>query len=425
MTVKTLYPNVRPSFFNHFSKSKVLNPRFTYTRASSATYFDAVGALQEAVSNQPRFDYDPVTQTSLGLLIEAQRTNVVTNPRLLGAVAGTPGTQPTDFGSWNLSTSGLSIQIVQSITYNNLTGVRYRLFGTAAATATVSNLFSPSSSGFTASPGQNWTGSVFIAVASGLDTVNNFRLNTSARAGGGTAGSSTSGSLISSLSTTATRFSQTYTNLPGTTTGIAHQLLIGVTSGVAVDITFDVFGPQLEQGSCVTSLILPPGTTIAASTRSADFLSISLSTMGVGTTGTCSLVCNGMLPQSAPSGINQSILQVDDASDNNRYLLRNDAATSSIQLYRATSGSLTSAATVGAFTTRSQFKLGMTIDGAGGVVASMNGASVVSQTGGPTSGLTTLRLGGSVAGDGLNGYIDRMACYLDPVTNTQLEQLTK
>jgi hypothetical protein len=275
MTVRDLFPDFEPSLNLDFGNVKALDPRVTFTRASSATYIDAGGLWQEASDNQPRFDHVPVTLESLGLLIEEQRTNTFTNPRMLNGVPGTPGTQPSDMGNWNLSTSGLTIEYVQNVTYNNLTGVRYRLSGTAAATLSVSNLFAPSSAGWTASSGQNWTGSVFIAVQSGLGTVNNFTIQLSARAGGGTAGNSTSASLISSLTAIPTRFSHTYASVPGTTTGIVHQVVIRVTSGVAVDITFDLYWPQLEQGLFATSPILPPGTTIAASTRAVDAVTMS------------------------------------------------------------------------------------------------------------------------------------------------------
>jgi hypothetical protein len=56
-----------------------LDPRLTFTRGSTATYFDATGTMQTAASGAPRYDYDPVTHALNGLLIEEARTNVVTN----------------------------------------------------------------------------------------------------------------------------------------------------------------------------------------------------------------------------------------------------------------------------------------------------------------------------------------------------------
>ncbi len=65
--------------------SGMLDPRITFTRAAGpATYFDATGTLQTAGTNVARFDYDPVTLASRGLLIEEARTNLLLNSASLG-----------------------------------------------------------------------------------------------------------------------------------------------------------------------------------------------------------------------------------------------------------------------------------------------------------------------------------------------------
>jgi len=47
----------------------------SFTRSSTATYFDSSGTLQTAASNIPRFDYDPATLAPKGLLLEEPRIN--------------------------------------------------------------------------------------------------------------------------------------------------------------------------------------------------------------------------------------------------------------------------------------------------------------------------------------------------------------
>lgn len=75
MTVKALYPIVRPTLNLNFAKTKRLDPRITFSRSSSGTYVDANGVIQSAATNVARFDHNPTTGESLGLLVEEARTN--------------------------------------------------------------------------------------------------------------------------------------------------------------------------------------------------------------------------------------------------------------------------------------------------------------------------------------------------------------
>ena len=69
------YPTIRPSLNLNFARSRSLDPRITFTRASTATYVGRDGLIKTAGENEPRFDHDPDTLESLGLLIEESRTN--------------------------------------------------------------------------------------------------------------------------------------------------------------------------------------------------------------------------------------------------------------------------------------------------------------------------------------------------------------
>ena len=67
-----------PSLAINFMTPGTLDPRITFTRASTATYTDASGTIQTAATNAPLWDYDPVTHALRGLLIEKEaRTNIL------------------------------------------------------------------------------------------------------------------------------------------------------------------------------------------------------------------------------------------------------------------------------------------------------------------------------------------------------------
>lgn len=77
MSISKNFPSVVPSLNLNFARSQDLDPRITFTRGSSATYVDDTGLIRTAGTNQARFDHDPVTLDSLGLLIEESRTNLI------------------------------------------------------------------------------------------------------------------------------------------------------------------------------------------------------------------------------------------------------------------------------------------------------------------------------------------------------------
>ena len=82
MAISQNFPNISPSLNLNFARSKYLDPRVTFTRTSSATRVNGQGLIEVVSADTPRFDhsYDSSTGTvkSLGLLIEEQRTNLLT-----------------------------------------------------------------------------------------------------------------------------------------------------------------------------------------------------------------------------------------------------------------------------------------------------------------------------------------------------------
>ena len=71
------FPNVRPSLDLRFALAKKLDPRITFTRGTSGTYFGPDGIMRTAAINEPRFDHDPITGECKGLLMEELKANLL------------------------------------------------------------------------------------------------------------------------------------------------------------------------------------------------------------------------------------------------------------------------------------------------------------------------------------------------------------
>ena len=70
------YPDFQPVLDLNFMQNSTLDPRVTYTRDGTASYVDETGRLRWVGAHVPRFDHDPITGKSKGLLIEESRTNI-------------------------------------------------------------------------------------------------------------------------------------------------------------------------------------------------------------------------------------------------------------------------------------------------------------------------------------------------------------
>ena len=77
------------------AQAEDINSVTAYTPTTTQAITNYIPVLQTAASGAARFDHDPITSESLGLLIEEQRTNQVTYSE--------------DLNSWNVSTSPIVI----------------------------------------------------------------------------------------------------------------------------------------------------------------------------------------------------------------------------------------------------------------------------------------------------------------------------
>lgn len=72
-------PSTAPTVSFDFVNQQVLDSRLTFTRASNATFTTSKGMIASVANNIPRFQYDPLTRTCDGLLMEEQRTNLMSH----------------------------------------------------------------------------------------------------------------------------------------------------------------------------------------------------------------------------------------------------------------------------------------------------------------------------------------------------------
>jgi hypothetical protein len=399
-----------------FANSGRLDPRVTFTRASTATYFDATGTLQSAANDVPRFDYDPATLAAQGLLIEESRTNSIRNNTMVGAVAGTPGTLPTNWVVNN--TGGLTTNVIGVGTSAGINYVDLQVVGTS--TGTLYQLAFDANTQISASAGQSWAGSFWVAQTAGTTggvTATNVRI-TSRDSGGATIGTNDSADIT--LTGTLARYASVYASMPASTAFVQGQLRLGLTSGAAIDITLRIGLPQLELGAFATSVI---PTTTTALTRAADVASVNtLSPWFNATEGT-------IYAESLVFSItNQRIASFNDGSTSNRIIISrgtasggnvngNVSAGGSPQVSGLIFGTSLPAETF----TKTAFACKLD-DFAG----SVNGSAAVTDTSGtiPTVNILALGSGEVLGANSLNGYLRRITYYNTRLPNAQLQALT-
>jgi hypothetical protein len=179
---------------------------------------------------------------------------------MVGAVAGSPGTLPTN---WATVTRNLTQTIVGSGVINGLPYIDFRFQGTANATTPLQIFPEPLTHPIVASTGQVWSGSVWAQVISQPEPANAYTVVVTERNAAG------SGLILSQVAfgTSFTRTAVTRTLTDILTTKISIALHAELTISTAYDFTIRIAAPQMELGATTTTFI---PTTTAAVTRLAD-----------------------------------------------------------------------------------------------------------------------------------------------------------
>jgi hypothetical protein len=370
-----------PSFALDFvNGTNALDPRVTFTRASTATFFDSAGVLTSAAVDAPRFDYDPSTLAAQGLLIEESRTNSLWYSEEFGNIAGwgTAGTAPTI--TTNSTTSPSGTLTADTITF-------------AAADSRIQNEALLS---FTA--GLSYT--ITLYAKSVGTSLNKIRLALFD-------GTQQNTSDFTVSNTAWTRLTVTF--VAANTTAVGRMQIRNATDNLANSLY--IWGAQLEAGAFPTSYI---PTTTTALTRAADVASVNtLSPWYNATEGTVSAEGLFIDVGAGTAGVVSSGAAA-------RYAYR-----SSSGVLRAFDGT-TITTTANSTSVNSVFKVATGYTQNTSLSICLNAGTVA--TAGTlaaafTSG-TSLVLGNVAASNPMNGYLRRVVFYPRRLSNAELQAIT-
>jgi len=409
--------SVRPTLLLPFAESLNVDPRITFTRASSATYFNQAGVLTTAVSNVPRIDYNPSTLVCNGLLIEQASTNLV-YPSIITSSWYPSGTLTTNATVAPDNTTTGS-KLIPNTTLGQWAAWTY--CSTALSTTYTLSCYAKTN-GYP----RLW---LLATDFSGNSFGATFDLST------GVFVSSTTNGVSTYISSTINYggngwYRCSITGIPNTSNALATALYVDNGSGnyFTGDGTsgIQIWGAQLEQTAFPTSYI---ATTGATATRAADLATIPLGSWYNPTAST--LLVEAQKNTSADANFSIS-LQLDDGTNLNRLEFYTNPSSTTIYLMDQYTSNITDASvTPGSFSLSTPYKVAGSISGAlsttGTLAASLNGATAASGTTGNFAGstFTTMRIG-SVAGGAffMNGWIQRIAYYPVAFSNTQLQAMS-
>lgn len=403
-------PAIRPSLDLDFANGQTVDPRITFTRASTATRTNSRGLIELVPSGVPRIDFDAVTGACKGLLIEEQRANLLTYSEQFdnaawvklattittNATTAPDGTLTADLvlvdasnGFHNVTQAvtgvvGLAYSISTYLKAGALT--RYRLAGRLSANWAV----------FPAGVFDLTTGSIVSSTGDKAATIEN--------AGGGWFRCTVYG-------TCATATNIGFDGGPVLTTTNNFD-------GAANPGGVYMWGAQLEAGAFPTSYI---PTVASQVTRAADVASMT----GVNFSSWYRSDEGSLLASYILSNVttNSNIAGLSDGTTSNRMIIR--GASNSTTASIGAVGGVTQwndGFTSGSANTITQFSLAVK---ANDIAMTRNGVPVVTDTSASLPTVNQLRIGADGDGTGLiNGHIRSLSYYPKRLTNLELQALS-
>ena len=409
--VSTTLPVLRPTLNLDFANSLTVDSRITFTRASTATRYNAKGLLESVASGVPRIDYDPETLACKGLLIEESRTNLLTYSEQFNnaawtktrasitanAVTAPDGTTTADKLVEDATASATHLAFHASVA---VTAQAYTITVYAKADTRSVLQIVPDGTNFPVSYANFDLSVGTVSASSGVDS-------TSITAVGG----GWYRCVVVDTATSAVTTNQFYLYLQNSPTAARGQAYTGDgTSGIYI------WGAQLEAGAFPTSYI---PTTSAQVTRAADAASM---------TGT------NFSNWYRQDGFSAVCKFVGNASGTRTYAAWSDSTATEAVLLQSVAGAL-AVTVVDGGVTQASLSLGSVASGTAYTVAlawtlndfaaSINGAAVVADASGTLPTLSQINLAGDNAGANPScGALLSIRGYPKRLTNAELQALT-
>jgi hypothetical protein len=389
-----------------------------YTPTTTQPVTNYIPALQTAAAGVARFDHNPVTGESLGLLIEEQRSNLLTRSEEFNDAA------------WTRNNAVLTANQVIAPD-GTLTGDKYNTLSTQG----------PGGSSFrqdvSASPNTTYTASAYIKA--GEQTSIEFRFNQRVSVNGTDIGSATVVfNLINGTATSTNTLFTPPTNVSYNSVSVGngwyrYSITATTTSTVgAVRVAFVntetgngfngiyIWGAQLEAGAFPTSYIKTEGSSVTRNADAASMTGANFSSWYRADEGT-------LYGEARRIGLGSTlpyIYEVSDGTTNNRNqtIFRADNSISSdTNFNNSPVSSLVIATSV---SNNVFYKIATTVK-TNDFAGSANGGAVATDTDGYLASFNKIQIGDSTAlNRPLNGTIRKLAYYPARLTNAELASLT-
>lgn len=387
-----------------------------YTPTTTQTITNYIPVLQTAASGVARFDHNPTTFESLGLLIEEQRTNLVTYSEVFSDAA------------WNKTRSSITANTIVAPD-GTLTGDKLVEDTTASNThyLRVDPVYVANTS---------YTFSVYLKASErtqcqiALNLFNSGNLFATLRPAidvdlaSGTITSSTSGVTSSSITAVGNGWYRcSVSGLMGSTGGAQATGIFLLNSSVSNTYTGDgysgiyIWGAQLEAGAFPTSYIPTVASQVTRSSDSASMTGANFSSwynQAAGTVYSESTV--------AQIGVLSITAALSDGTTNNRVQIQRTAS-NNFQDFVVSGSATQSSVSVSGVTANVSVKVASAYQ-VNSFQMAANATLGTEDTSGTVPVVDRLELGSRASSSFLNGHIRKVSYYPLRVTNAQLQALT-